>query len=188
MKTPTRVFGLTLFLFTVILLLIPTECEAQLKKMTAKDLTRESSSIFYGKCSEVKSAWTKEKDMIFTTVTLVPENYLKGNLGNKVTLTIPGGQVDDIIYEVSEMPVFRPGEEVVAFVWEHPSGKKLITGGFQGKMKIERDVKTGKRMVSNHYLGTSAPGQNVKKSTSSLPEGKKVLLDDFTEEVKGYLK
>ena len=188
MKTPIRIIGLTVILLTAILLLIPAECIAQTKRMTAKELTRESSSVFYGKCARVESAWTKEKDMIFTTVTLVPENYLKGNLGNEVTVTIPGGQVDDIIYEVSEMPVFRPGEEVVAFVWEHPSGKKLITGGFQGKMKIEKDEKTGKRMVSNRYLGTSAPDQDVKKSTSSLPEGKKVLLDDFTREVKGYLK
>ena len=179
---------MTVLLFAAILLLFPAECIAQTKKMTAKELTLESTSIFYGKCAKVESAWTEKKDMIFTTVTLVPENYLKGNLGNKVTLTIPGGQVDDIIYEVSEMPVFRPGEEVVAFVWEHPSGKKLVTGGFQGKMKIERDVKTGKRMVSNRYLGTSAPEQDVKKSTSSLPEGKKILLDDFTREVKGYLK
>ena len=188
MKTHVRIIGLTLLLFSAILLLIPAECEAQTKKMTARELTLESTSVFYGKCAKVESAWTERKDMIFTTVTLIPENYLKGNLGSEVTITIPGGQVDDIIYEVSEMPAFRPGEEVVAFVWEHPSGKKLVTGGFQGKMKIEHDKKTGKRMVSERYLGASAADQDVKKSTSQLPEGKKLLLDDFAAEVKGYLK
>ena len=188
MKTPTRIIGLTLFLFTAILLLIPAECGAQTMKMTAKELTRESSSVFYGKCAKVESAWTKEKDMIFTTVTLIPEDYLKGNLGNEVTVTIPGGQVDDIIYEVSEMPVFRTGEEVVAFIWEHPSGKKLVTGGFQGKMKIERDVKTGQRMVSQQHLSTSTPKHVIDKSTPQLPKAKKLFLDDFTKEVKGYLK
>jgi hypothetical protein len=188
MKSPTRIIGLILIHFSAILLLFPAECNAQTKKMTARELTLESTSIFYGKCARVESAWTEKKDMIFTTVTLIPENYLKGNLGNEVTVTIPGGQVDDIIYEVSEMPAFRPGEEVVAFIWEHPSGKKLVTGGFQGKMKIERDPKTGKRMVSERYLGTSTPDQDVKKSASTLPEGKKLLLEDFTQEVKGYLK
>ena len=156
--------------------------------MTAKELTRESSSVFYGKCAKVESAWTKEKDMIFTTVTLIPENYLKGNLGNEVTVTIPGGQVDDIIYEVSEMPVFRTGEEVFAFIWEHPSGKKLVTGGFQGKMQIERDVKTGKRMVSERHLGTSTQKQDVDKSKPQHSKAKKIPLDDFANKVKGYLK
>ena len=188
MKMPASIIGLTVFLFTAILLHFPADCGAQTKKMTARELTIESTSVFYGKCTEVKSAWTEEKDMIFTTVTLFPENYLKGNLGDKVTLTIPGGQVDDIIYEVSEMPVFRPGEEVVAFIWEHPSGKKLVTGGFQGKMKIEKDEKTGKRMVSEQYLGKSAPKGLIDKSTPQLPQGKKLLLDDFTKKVKGYLK
>ena len=188
MKTPTRIIGLTLFLFTAGLLLLPTESAAQIKNMTAKELTTESTSIFYGKCAKVESAWTRENDMIFTTVTLIPENYLKGNLGNEVTVTIPGGQVDDIIYEVSEMPVFRAGEEVVAFIWEHPSGKNLVTGGFQGKMKIERDVKTGQRMVSQQHLSTSTPKQVIDKSTPQLPKAKKLFLDDFTKEVKGYLK
>ncbi len=126
--------------------------------------------------------------MIFTTVTLIPEDYLKGNLGSEVIVTIPGGQVDDIIYEVSEMPVFRKGEEVFAFIWEHPSGKKLVTGGFQGKMKIERDEKTGQRMVSEQHLDKSTPKGLIDKSTPQHPKGKKLFLEDFTKEVKGYLK
>ena len=188
MKTPTRIIGLTFLLAIAMLLLFPAECGAQTKKMTAKELTEVSTSVFYGKCAKVESAWTKEKDMILTTVTLIPENYLKGNLGDEVTVTVPGGQVDDIIYEVSEMPVFRTGEEVFAFIWEHPSGKKLVTGGFQGKMKIEKDKKTGKRMISESYLSTSTPKGLIDKSTPQHSQGKKVLLDDFTEKVKGYLK
>lgn len=156
--------------------------------MTARELTEESTSVFYGKCAKVECAWTKDKDMILTTVTLIPENYLKGNMGDEVTVTVPGGQVDDIIYEVSEMPVFRAGEEVVAFIWEHPSGKKLVTGGFQGKMKIEKDKETGKRMVSESVLSTSTPEGLIDNSTPQDSKGKKLLLDDFTSEVKGYLK
>ena len=188
MNTPTRIIGLTFFLVTAMLLLFPAECGAQTRKMTAKELTEESTSVFYGKCTKVESAWTKEKDMILTTVTLIPENYLKGNMGDEVTVTIPGGQVDDIIYEVSEMPVFRTGEEVVAFIWEHPSGKKLVTGGFQGKMKIEKDKETGKRMVSESVLSTSATESMIDNSTPQHSKGKKLLLDDFTVKVKGYLK
>ena len=73
-----------------------------------------------------------------------PEEYLKGDLGSGAIIAIPGGRVDNVIYEVSETPVFIEGEEVVAFIWTNPAGKNLITGGYQGKMKIEKDSKTGK--------------------------------------------
>ena len=171
MKTQRSTICLSFMLLAGLLFLIPTDCIAQLKKMSAEDLTKESTAILHGKCSKVKSAWNQEKDIIFTTVTIVPDEYIKGNLGAEALITIPGGQVDNIIYEVSEMPVFTEGEEVFAFIWTHPSGKHLITGGTQGKMKIETDKKTGKKKV---------------KGNPNKPE--KMLLEDFTKEVKGYLK
>jgi hypothetical protein len=69
------------------------------------------------------------------------------------------------------MPVFTEGEEVFAFIWKHPSGKNLVTGGLQGKMKIEKDKKTGKKIL---------------KADPDKPD--KVLLEDFTKKVKGYMK
>lgn len=170
------------------IVLFPAESRAQLKKMSAEDLTIESSAILYGTCSKVQSEWNEEKDLIFTTVTVVPEEYLKGDLGLEALLTIPGGQVDDIIYEVSEMPVFREGEEVFAFVWAHPSGKNLVTGGTQGKLKIEKDKNTGKKTVKG--LVTVKSEESAKKGAVTDPTQtpERVLLEDFTREVRGYLK
>ena len=175
-------------LMVCLLILISTESRAQLKKMTAEDLTKESSAILHGKCTNVKSEWNKEKDIIYTIVTVIPDEYIKGDLGSEAVLTIPGGQVDDIIYEVSEMPVFYEGEEVFAFVWKHPSGKNLVTGGTQGKLKIEKDKKTGKKTIKGLVVETS--GETVKKGAviDAAQTPKRVLLEDFTREVKGYLK
>ncbi len=100
------------------------ECYGQHKIMSSKDLTVESTAVLYGRCSKVKCEWNETKDIIFTYVTVVPEEYIKGNLGSQAILTVPGGRVGDIIYEVSEMPVFTEGEEVVAFVWTNPSGQE----------------------------------------------------------------
>lgn len=36
------------------------------------------------------------------------------------------------------MPAIDEGEEVLIFVWQHPSGRNLITGGAQGKLSVER--------------------------------------------------
>ena len=76
MKTPKKLLGLTLLLLVAILLLFSAECNAQVKAMTAQEMTRESTSILYGKCISVESAWTEDREMIFTTVTIVPEYYL----------------------------------------------------------------------------------------------------------------
>ena len=201
MKAQIRVIGLTLLLFIASQLMHIEICEAQVQDMTAEELALESTSILYGTCTNMESAWTENNEMIFTTVTVVPEYYLKGNMGSEVTITVPGGQVGDIIYEVSEMPTFQKGEEVFAFIWKHPSGKNLVTGGYQGKMKIEKNAKTGKKSVSGRALPEAAQERTIQepvpkgqtttkpleKTTLSKTKSERISLDDFTKEVEGYL-
>lgn len=169
-------------------LLLSPHCNAQKKKMSTKDLTEVSTTILYGKCTKVKSDWNEDKDLIFTTITIVPEEYLKGNLGSEALITVPGGRVDDIIYEVSEMPVFEEGEEVFTFIWEHPSGLNLVTAGDQGKLKIEKDKTTGKKIVKGTEVEVTE--QTAKKSASPLStyKAEKMLLEDFAREVKRHVK
>jgi len=177
MKDLKKLINLTCWVILCFLLLSLQESKAQVIKMSDKDLTERSTAVLYGKCSKVKSDWNDKKDLIFTQVTIVPEEYIKGNLGSEAVITVPGGQVGDILYEVSEMPLFVEGEEVVAFVWTNPAGKNLITGGFQGKMKIEKDEKTGQRMVQDAGAEIQAPGQV-----------KKMPLEDFVVKLKGWAK
>ena len=172
-----------------LILIFPfSECNAQHKKMSVRELTNKSNAVMYGKCSEVKSAWNQNRDMIFTEVTNIPEGYIKGNLGAQTVITIPGGRVGDIIYEVSEMPVFNTGEEVFAFVYRHPSGKNLVTGGFQGKMKIEKDRATGKRMVKSKNAVVKKLTEDLKGVDAKSAATDKILLEEFIIEVEGYLK
>jgi hypothetical protein len=166
-----------------------TAINAQVIKMSEKDLTNESTAVLYGKCTKVASEWNANRSIIFTYVTIVPEEYVKGNLGAQVVLTVPGGQVGDIVYEVSDMPVFVEGEETFAFIWTNPDGKNLITGGPQGKMKIEKDSKTGKKMVnrSSAEVVTELVVQGIDETVKTgKPE--KVSLDDFVTKLKGYAK
>ena len=149
------------------------ESKAQLKKMSDQDLTVESTAVLHGKCSKVRSDWNETKDMIMTSVTLVPDEYMKGNLGGEVVVMVPGGRIGDIIYEVSEMPVFTEGEEVVAFVWRNPLGKNLITGGSQGRLKIQKDELTGKKVV-----------KKKDKDERDIDEP----LENYVGKIKGYMK
>ena len=170
------------------LIFTSTESFAQLKQMSARDLTEESTTVVYGRCSEVKSVWNHDQTIIYTYVTLVPEGYVKGNSEGETIITIPGGRVGDIIYEVSEMPVFETGEEVFTFLWKHPSGKNLVTGGYQGKLKIHKDPKTVKRMIIGKSFSGEDPTVKLKSLDAKSASGNKILLDDFINEVKGYLK
>lgn len=186
MKDLKKFFNLTCWVIICFLFLSETENKAQGNQISAEDLTNESTAVLYGKCTKKRCEWNENKSIIYTYVTVAPEEYIKGNLGSEAVIAVPGGQVGDIIYEVSEMPVFTEGEDVVAFIWTNPSGKNLVTGGFQGKLQIIKDRRTGKRMVEgigimdNAELQNLVPGQ-VKKAI-------KMQLEDFVKKLKGYRK
>jgi hypothetical protein len=184
MKNSGKIFIITCCLLAGFLFAPVTEIKAQVRKMSAKDLTKESSAVLYGKCTKTECKWNENRSIIFTYVTIAPEEYLKGDLGASAVIAIPGGRVGNVIYEVSETPVFTEGEEVVAFIWTNPDGKNLITGGYQGKMKIKKDSKTGKRFVEEEAIEEDEQGTD-KQSPGQL---KKVSLEDFTAKVKGFMK
>jgi hypothetical protein len=186
MEDLRKIIRLTFYLSLCFLVFSMTDSTAQVKEMSAKELTTESTAVFYGKCSKKESKWNDKKSIIFTYVTVVPEAYIKGSLGTEVVITVPGGQVGDILYEVSEMPVFIEGEDVMAFTWKNPAGKILVTGGYQGKMKIEKDKKTGKRMVHTSGIKVEPDTQTQSNGKTTKPE--KIQLEDFVTKVKGYAK
>ena len=189
MKNLRNSIYLTGLIIIWFLILSPQQSAGQVKKMSAKDLTEESTAVLYGKCSKIKSEWNKEKTIIYTYVTIVPEDYIKGNLGSEAVIVIPGGKVDDIVYEVSEMPAFVEGEDVMAFIWTDHSGRNLITGGSQGKLKIEKDSKTGTKMVEGDDVEEEVETEGQLLDDSSKPaKPEKVKLEDFVDKLKSYVK
>ncbi len=184
MKNLKKIISRTCLVIICFMFLSEAVSLAQVKKMSHKHMTEVSTAVLYGKCTNKRCEWNEKKSIIYTYVTIAPEEYIKGNLGSEAVITIPGGRVGDIIYEVSEMPAFTEGEEVVAFVWTNPRGKNLITGGYKGKMKIEKDAKTGKKTVQvNDEMMDDAEGPD------KVPPGqtKKMLLDDYVIKLKGYM-
>jgi hypothetical protein len=184
MESLKKIAGKSCCFFTCFLLLMVTQSEAQVTEMSASELTKASTAVFYGKCSQISTQWNDKKSIIFTYVTIVPEAYIKGNLGTAPIITVPGGQVGDIIYEVSDMPFFVVGEDVMAFIWTNPAGKNLVTGGFQGKMKIEKDAKTGKRMVNTS--GTAVEPDPLTEPAGKTTKPEKIQLEEFVTKLKVY--
>jgi len=186
MKDLKKIISRTFYLSLCFLVFSITDSTAQVKQMSAQDLTTASTAVFYGKCSKKSCDWDANHRIIYTYVTVVPDEYLKGNLGSTAVIAVPGGQVGNIIYEVSDMPVFTEGEEVMAFVRTNTAGKNLLTGGFQGKMKMEKDSKTGKWTVSGTVPETKTGVQNQGIGNTVSPVREK--LEDFIVKVKAYMK
>ena len=186
MKDLKKFINLTCPVIICFFVLSLAESKAQVKKMSSKDMTEVSSAVFYGKCKKIKSEWNENRSAIYTYITIAPEEYIKGNLGSEAVVAVPGGRVDDMLYEVSETPFFTDNEEVVAFVWTNPKGKNLVTGGFQGKMKIEKDVKTGRRFVNDPDVNSETVTQNQAPGQEKKAEN--MQLEDFVVRLKGYMK
>ncbi len=191
MKDLKQLLNLTCWVIICFLILSESDGKAQVKKMSAKDMTETSTAVLYGKCKKIKCEWNENRSAIYTYVTIVPEGYIKGNLGSEVVVAVPGGRVDDILVEVAEAPIFIEDEEVVAFICKSPKGRNLIIGGFQGKMKIEKDPITGKRYVIEQDFDEELVGEELVAVTQDSEKAKKherVALEDYVAKLKGYAK
>ncbi len=178
------------FLFFAIAMIIVglAEANAQVKKMSIQELTDESTAILVGKCTGKQSAWNDKHNQIYTLVTIQAGQYVKGNLGAEAVITVPGGQVGDILYEVSDMPVFEEGEESLVFIWKHPSGKLLVTGAHHGKLRIVKDKKSGASSLQGGVLEFNPDAGKAIIPQSPSGDRQRIQLDDFIRTVKNYVK
>jgi hypothetical protein len=163
----------------VLIFFLPALIFAQVFKMTTKDLTKESMAIVVGKCVAKESYWNKKHDKIFTRIKFAVEQTIKGNSVAETEVLIPGGRVGNIIYEVSDMPVFTPGEESLVFLWKHKTGVNLVTGALHGKRDLFKDKVSGKKALRS---------EKDHKESVNDSKAKPQLLDDFVKEIKGYMK
>jgi len=177
----------TVLLANIILcLILALNLLGDVRRMSTKELVKESTAVVAGQCIGKHCYWDEDRTKIFTKITIRAQEYVKGNLGSEIELTIPGGRVGNILYEVSDMPLIDEGEEVFLFIWQHPSGKNLITGAFQGKYQIIRDKKTGEKIVPGIHeeMDQKKPAQPF---SVPMQRQSNVLLKDFIQRVKLYV-
>ena len=103
MKSITRIARLFIALFICMFLLGMTGLNGQVIKKSVEEMTHDSKTILYGTCTHIKSVWDENHERIHTEIQLQAEGYLKGAQGSNITVTVPGGRVDNILYEVSDI-------------------------------------------------------------------------------------
>ncbi len=174
----TRIF----FLLWVLIALAPAESSAQLLKASLEDLTKASTSIVHGETVQVRSFWTSDNRYIMTEATIQVEETVRGMASTSIVVTIPGGRVGNTEYEVSDMPVFSEGEEVVVFVSRHSSGSNMVVGGVQGKLGVASSQEGGTRMVSG--VGNWFESDNLTRPDEESDNVQSVALDELKRRIK----
>ena len=149
-------FFLLLYIFLGFILAMPAEA-LRLKTNWARRVDL-SEKIVRGQVIDVRSYWDYKKNLIYTDVTILVDEHIKGNGSRKITITIPGGTVCDQTHLVSDTPQFAIGDYGVISL--EPSGH--VTAGPDGV----------------HFLQKPMPGTN---QLQSLAE------DRFLSWIKAYI-
>jgi hypothetical protein len=162
----------------------------QTLRISLDALSEASDAVVVGRTLRTESFWNDDRSSILTRVVIGVDESLAGMAGAEQELIVPGGQVGEYLQEVSDMPFFSEGEEVVVFLTQHASGVTIVTGGWQGKLEIVRDPETGaRRVLGGAHLfdedlkaqdlgGVLEQGGEVERVRTTLP------IEEFVRRVK----
>jgi len=111
-------------------------------KLTTEELSQRADLVITGRVVSSFSRWENLPigRIIRTHYTIQVSSTLKGTLGpSQLTVCVEGGQVEDVILEVSDTATLSTNEEVLLFLRPSRESKDIfrIVGAFQGKFSIK---------------------------------------------------
>ncbi len=109
------------------------------EKLSLEQLTAKADFILVGTVTNIDTLQDAEDKSIYTLVSISIEQSIKGNLGQRITITVPGGEVDGIKEWVEDSPSFRVSERVVIFLHQEDVDTFSVVGSFQGKFSIDEN-------------------------------------------------
>lgn len=86
-------------------------------QLSLEELTANSDVIVIGTCLSKKTDFVAGQ--FETRITLSTQEYLKGNMGPEITITLPGGEINEPLplgQYVTGIPQFITGEDVLLFL------------------------------------------------------------------------
>jgi hypothetical protein len=151
-----------------------------------RELVNTAPVIVFGKVVEVRSDWVDGRRSVETFVTVEAGEYLKGNLGEKVTLRVPGGQIGRYRTVFVGAPEFREGDEVVLFLKHAGPAYPYIVGLSQGAFRVMTEPGTGRRWVTTPIVmgtGGDAPERVVRGDVARRP----LPMERFRDSVRDVM-
>jgi len=111
------------------------------------ELVSEAHTIVEGSVVSADPRTESGSRRVETLVTVAAVDYLKGNLGRRVTFRVPGGQIGFRRTVMIGAPVFRPGDRVLLFLAGAAPSLPWIVGLNQGVYR----VKTAPRLTTGKW-------------------------------------
>ncbi|MFN7981628.1 MAG: hypothetical protein U0Q11_07195 [Vicinamibacterales bacterium] len=143
------------------------------------ELARDAQVIARGAVVAVDARWTDDRRTIETVVTLAPEHYLKGELGDTVQFRVPGGRLGRLRNVVMGAPQFAVGQRVIVFLGTDGPRVPHIIGLNQGVYRVNASA-SGAAMVSPPPVMPGVTGPVVRGAVDRVP----APLADFERDVR----
>ena len=100
------------------------------------ELSRDARFIVRGQVVAQNARWTDDHRAIETIVTLQPDAYLKGQLGETVDFRVPGGRLGRFQSIMVGAPQFAVGQGVILFLGARGPSVPYILGLSQGVFRL----------------------------------------------------
>ena len=151
-----------------------------------RQLVSSAAVIVHGHVVDASAGWTDGRRTIETEVIVRADEYLKGNLGARVSIRLPGGQIGRYRTVFVGAPQFAAGDEVVLFLKTREGGLPYIVGLSQGAYRVVADPRSGRRMVTSPIVMTT-PGQAVQRVVRGDPARRPLTVDAFAGVVRAIM-
>jgi hypothetical protein len=115
--------------------------------LSFEQLVNESSSVIYGRVSDVRAQWTTDRRFIESVVTVEILRGMKGSARETIAFTVPGGQVGRYMNVIPGAPSFAAGDLAVFFLTSQGPRLPVTTGLTQGIYRVQRDSTSGEMVV-----------------------------------------
>ncbi len=131
---------------TWLITLAPVARATALMQMSIAKMSRTAPLIVRARCLGNATSW--DTGDIWTFTSFAVEETWKGAAPQEITVRLLGGSVGDITSNISGIPHFRPGEEVILFLEPTPRGDFSVVSWQQGTFRIHRDSVAGRETVT----------------------------------------
>jgi hypothetical protein len=153
------------FALCVCLLACASVAPTTLAHMSVTKLTHASSLILRARCVENATAW--DAGEIWTFTTYEPTEVWKGSAQSRVRVRLLGGRLGNLTSNVSGVPRFRAGEDVVLFLAPTTRGDFSVVSWVQGTFRIRHDQRTGEDTVTQDSASFDTFDPSTRQFTAS---------------------
>lgn len=150
------------------------------KPLSFAELVHESAAVVHGRVTDVRGQWTADRRGIESLVVVEVFDYLKGGLGEEVTVRVPGGQVGTFVNIIPGAPRFAEGDRVVLFLKVNGPTVPVVTGTSQGVYRVSTDPSSGALLVVPPLVDTGTPAPTPRGDLARRP----LALPAFADAVR----